>query len=104
MFHHESQFEYKFTQLLPGDRIDITREGAVTILRGAVPLLFFLQPGVSPHYFKIFHSPGQIVNHEYAWWMARALAGIAGLHVVDSYEPSKEGYHSFPVTDTPPGS
>ncbi len=92
------------TTLMPGDVIDVSTKGSVCILRNAngnlIPLNFVDHPGVTGYFLKIEAISG--VKHEYAWWIARAIASIAKLYVEDCYTLSPQGHHSFPVTDIPP--
>ena len=90
------------TRLLPGDSIEVSQKGDVVMKRQNTLLELNDNPGTTNYFLIIHHQKGHAITHEYAWWIARALAGIAGLYVEDCYTLSDQGYHMFPVTNIKP--
>jgi hypothetical protein len=96
----QSKTERIQTKLQPGDIIHVGPAGSIAIFRNDTLMTFVDDPYITGYYLQIEASHG--VGHEYAWWLARAIASVAGLFVVDSYTLSTQGYHTFPVTDIQP--
>jgi hypothetical protein len=100
MIFPQSKTERLNTKLQSGDIIHVSPKGSLAIFRNDTMMTFVDDPGITGYFLQLEASHG--VKHEYAWWLSKAIASIAGLFVVDSYTLSPLGHHTFPVTDIQP--